>query len=58
MFGWLKRKRREKLRRRDFPDAWTEILQRNFGHWPALTRDEQEQLRGHIQVFLAQYIFL
>ena len=58
MFGWLKRRRREKLRRRDFPDAWTAILQRNFGHWAALSRDEQEQLRGHIQVFLAEKNFV
>jgi Mlc titration factor MtfA (ptsG expression regulator) len=34
------------------------ILQRNFSHWSALDRDEQERLRGHIQVFLAEKNFV
>ena len=58
MFGWLTRRRRDKIRRRRFPDEWMAILQRSFSHWAALTRDEQERLRGHIQVFLAEKNFV
>ena len=58
MFGWLTRRRRERIKRRRFPDEWMAILHRSFSHWAALTRDEQERLRGHIQVFLAEKNFV
>jgi len=57
MFGWLKRRRRRRLRQQPFPAAWLAILERNVHHWPGLTPDQQEQLKGLVQVFLAEKRF-
>jgi len=56
-FDMLKRRRREKVRSRPFPEAWLEILVRNFPRYSRLPTDDQEDLRGHIQVFLAEKRF-
>jgi len=57
MFGWLRRKRRAKIRQQPFSDEWLRIIEANFGHWSHLTDDEQAELKGHIQVFLAEKLF-
>ncbi|MCO6435472.1 MAG: zinc-dependent peptidase [Phycisphaerae bacterium] len=56
MFGF-KRKRREHIRRRPFPPAWLEILERNVKYYGLLTPEEQAELRGDIQVFLKEKRF-
>ncbi|MBN1942372.1 MAG: zinc-dependent peptidase [Phycisphaerae bacterium] len=56
MFGF-QRRRREKIRRRPFPAEWLAILTRNVPAYARLTPREQEELRGHILVFLAGKIF-
>ena len=54
MTGW----RRERLRRNPFPQDWERIMRR----WVPLVRrmpqDLQTQLKGHIQVFLAEKAFI
>ena len=57
MFGWLRRKRRAKIRQQPFPQEWLPIIEANFSHWPHLTAEEQTELKGHIQVFLAEKFF-
>jgi Mlc titration factor MtfA (ptsG expression regulator) len=57
MSGLFKRKRRAKLRRRPLPPESLIIVQRNFPQYNSLTADEQQELQGHIQVFLAEKRF-
>jgi Mlc titration factor MtfA (ptsG expression regulator) len=55
--GLLKRRRREKIRARPFPADWLGILNRNFPRYARLSPEDQEELRGTIQVFLAEKRF-
>ena len=57
MFGFLKRRRRERLRATPFPSAWLEILEKNFPLYRRLSAADQRELQGHIQVFLAEKQF-
>jgi Mlc titration factor MtfA (ptsG expression regulator) len=56
MFGFRRRKR-ERIRKRPFPPAWLEILERNVPFYRLLTAEEQAELRGDIQVFLEEKRF-
>ena len=51
------RSRREQLRRKPFPAAWREILDRNVSLYRQLPAPLREQLHGHVQVFLAEKNF-
>ncbi|MFA6245073.1 MAG: M90 family metallopeptidase [Candidatus Hydrogenedentales bacterium] len=53
MFGF-KRRRRERLRRQPFPSEWEAILARNVAYYRLLPADAQAELRGHIQVLVAE----
>jgi len=46
--------RRERLRRRPFPEAWRKLLRRRVPLVRRLPAELQRQLKGHIQVFLAE----
>lgn len=58
--GWLwgpplwAAQRRLRLRRRPFPHAWREILQRRMPYFRRLPADLQLQLKKHIQVLVAE----
>ena len=52
------RRRRERLRNRPFPPTWQRILQRRVRCVRRLPADLQQQLKGHIQVFLAEKSFI
>lgn len=56
MFG-LKKKRRRKIKAQPFPPKWREIIRRNVPYFAFLTPEEQEELKGHVQVFLAEKRF-
>jgi Mlc titration factor MtfA (ptsG expression regulator) len=56
-FGLLKSRRRERLRRKPFPPAWETILARNFAYDRKLTPEERTELRGSMQIFLAEKHF-
>ena len=56
MFGF-KRRRRQRIRQRPFPAGWLEIIRRNVPYVRFLTPDEQSELQGHVQVFLAEKRF-
>lgn len=53
MFG-IAGRRRKRLKLQDFPLQWLRVLERNVPLYPRLSEADQEELRGHIQVFLAE----
>ena len=57
MLNFLKRRRRDKLRARPFPAAWLAHLADNVPFYARLAAEAQAELRGLIQVFLAEKNF-
>jgi hypothetical protein len=55
--NWLREWRRERVRKRPFPAEWIAILERNVPLYPRLPPEDQRELQGHIQVFLAEKRF-
>lgn len=56
MFGFKKRRRR-KVREEPFPQAWLGILENDVVYFRRLSPEDRAELRGHIQVFLAEKTF-
>lgn len=56
MFGF-KRRRRQRLAARPFPQEWLEIVERNVPRYRRLPPADQRELQGHIQVFLDEKRF-
>jgi Mlc titration factor MtfA (ptsG expression regulator) len=56
MLGF-RRRRRERLRRRELPAAWVEVIERNVPYYRTLNPQDRRELHGHIQVFLAEKHF-
>lgn len=56
MFGF-KRRRRQRLRGRPFPPEWLALIARHVPYYHELTPPDQDELRGHVQVFLAEKRF-
>lgn len=57
MFNWFSRGRRERLRSAPFPAAWLDILERNVPLYRKLSPEQQERVRGDVQVLLAEKHF-
>ncbi len=57
MFFWSKERRRARVRERPFPETWAEILRRRVPYYTRLPEAQQAELRGHVQVFLAEKHF-
>ncbi|HEX4960819.1 MAG TPA: M90 family metallopeptidase [Thermoanaerobaculia bacterium] len=58
MFHFLfKKRRREELRRRPLPAEQRAIIRRNVPYVATLSDEDQRELEGHIQVFLAEKTF-
>lgn len=57
MFGILKQRRRRQLRSQPFPSEWRSIITRNVAFFGQLPPDDQSELLGHVQVFLAEKRF-
>lgn len=57
IFGFLKKRRRRRLRARLIPATWGLILTRNLPFFRRLPREDQAELLGHLQVFLAEKKF-
>ena len=57
MFGYFKRRRRQRVRSQPLPPAWGEILQRNVPYSRMLSAGEQEQLRGDALILLDEKRF-
>ncbi|MEO5929321.1 MAG: zinc-dependent peptidase, partial [Candidatus Kapaibacterium sp.] len=57
MFGFFRRRHRPELREQPFPAEWLEIVKRNFPLYQRLPADDQKELLGDAQVFLAEKKF-
>ena len=57
VFDLFKSRRRERLRTQPAPAAWRAILERNLAIFSRLSADDQAELIGHTQVFLAEKHF-
>ncbi|EYF02303.1 zinc-dependent peptidase [Chondromyces apiculatus] len=60
MLDFLKTRaqKRDEIRSQPFPEAWREILEQNVPYYlRRLDEADQEELRGHLQVFLAEKTF-
>ena len=57
MFGFFKRRRRDRIRSVPFPSDWLRIVERNVPLFGRLSEDDQRELLGHVQVFLAEKNF-
>src|SRR6184192_2852714 len=57
IFGFLKERRRRRLRAQAIPPAWRSILERNMPIFRRLAREDQTELLGHLQIFLAEKRF-
>jgi MtfA peptidase len=57
IFALLKQRRRRWLRAQPFPKDWRQIIERNVSFFQRLSVNDQVELLGHIQVFLAEKRF-
>ncbi len=57
MFGIFKGRQRRRLRAEPVPEAWRAIISRNLPFFDRLSPDDQKELLGHVQVFLAEKRF-
>jgi MtfA peptidase len=57
VFDWLKRRRRDAIRRRAFPAGWETIIDRNVPYAARLPAADRQELAGHVQVFLEEKRF-
>ena len=57
MFGYFRKRRRAKLRRRPFPEAWLEIIRENVPVYGRMPEEAQDELLEHVQVFLHEKRF-
>ena len=57
MFGWLRRRRRDAIRGRTFSAGWQAIIEKNVPYAGGLPPEDRPELRGHVQVFLAEKHF-
>src|SRR5262245_38247347 len=57
VFGFLRRRRRERLRSAPFPDEWRGIIERNVPFYAALPETDRRELEGHVRAFVAEKNF-
>ena len=57
MLGYFKRRRRSRLRASPLPASWLQIIRRNVPIYGRLPQEDQRELEGHMQVFLAEKQF-
>lgn len=57
MFGFLKRRRRERLKALPFPETWRAFIATNVPTWPRLPEGDREELEKLVQVFMAEKHF-
>jgi MtfA peptidase len=57
VFGFLKERRRKRLRAQPIPAAWRAIVERNLPIFRRLPPEDQAELLSHVQVFLSEKVF-
>jgi Mlc titration factor MtfA (ptsG expression regulator) len=60
LWDWIspKRRRRRKILAQPFPQEWVAIIEKNVPYFYHLDPCEQEELKKHIQIFVAERTFL
>lgn len=54
VFAWFANRRREEIREQPFPAAWLTYLEKNVGHYPYLSAEEQATLRDDLRILIAE----
>lgn len=57
IFGFLKERRRKRLRAQPFPKSWLKAIQFYVAFFERLSANDQSELLGHIRVFMAEKRF-
>jgi MtfA peptidase len=57
VFGFFKRRRRQRLRSAPFPAAWLQIIEKNAPFYSWLPDADRQELHGLVQIFLAEKSF-
>jgi MtfA peptidase len=57
VFGFFKRRRRDAIRAKPFPERWRAIMEKNVAHARLLDEDERRELEGLVAIFLAEKHF-
>ena len=57
MFGWFRNRRRRRILRTPFPQAWRQILEQRLVHYSYLDGNEQSSLEQLVQIFIAEKNF-
>lgn len=57
MFGFLKKRRRERIRAQPFPPEWLAIIKRNVPMYARLSRPDRDELLRRVLVFLGEKNF-
>ena len=52
VFGFFKRRRRERLRSAPFPAAWLEIIEKHVPFYACLPDADRRELQGLVRVFV------
>jgi MtfA peptidase len=55
--GFFKEQRRRRLRKQPVPEAWRAIISRNLPFFDRLSAGDQDELLGHVRVFLEEKRF-
>src|SRR5690606_31119182 len=55
--GFLRERRRRRLRAAPFPDDWRAIIERRFAMFSRLSEADRAELLGHVAVFLDEKKF-
>jgi Mlc titration factor MtfA (ptsG expression regulator) len=57
MFGFFKRRRRNRLRAAPFPAAWLDVIEKNVPLYARLPEADRRELQSLVQIFLAEKTF-
>ena len=57
MLAFFKEQRRRRLRKQPVPEAWRAIISRNLPFFDRLSAADQDELLGHVRVFLEEKRF-
>jgi len=57
MFGWWKRRKRNKILQEPFDEAWRQTLSGKVAHYTYLSPEKKTRLEQYVQIFLAEKNF-
>ncbi len=57
IFGFFKRRRRNKVKAKPFPAKWREIMERNVPYISLLKPEQKSEIEGHVQILVDEKTF-